>query len=338
MMKKTMLRAAAAALTAAMLAPLPANALAPLDTALDFEVPEDYIPISNGEFLEKHMNYYIVGNESVFYASPDGTRIIGVKAFRSKTTVFKLADGVTPDDISAAISELYEEGSSYGDYLHGGRFKTLNSITYAAIPLTNEQAVQYCELFKEKGLITSCTIQSELQKAQEIFTNGIGFYELTTYDIETMERVPTESLIKPVIESELPGFTLEEVSGHSAMYPNISRDYLVVVPPEGTDISEQIRAAEKIYAATGLSIAGETVHVMASKASVDVLNAVKGDANNDKSVTVADAVAILQSIANKDKYALTPQGSFNADIAGNYDGVTANDALAIQKLDSESLL
>ena len=55
-------------------------------------------------------------------------------------------------------------------------------------------------------------------------------------------------------------------------------------------------------------------------------------------MTVADAVAILQSIANKDKYALTPQGSFNADIAGNYDGVTANDALAIQKLDSESLL
>ena len=58
-----------------------------------------------------------------------------------------------------------------------------------------------------------------------------------------------------------------------------------------------------------------------------------GDANLDKKVTVADAVAILQSIANRDKYALKPQGSVNADVDG-VSGVTANDALVIQKFDS----
>ena len=59
-----------------------------------------------------------------------------------------------------------------------------------------------------------------------------------------------------------------------------------------------------------------------------------GDANLDKKVTVADAVAILQSVANKDKYALKAQGAKNADVYDNGDGVTGNDALVIQQLDS----
>ena len=62
-----------------------------------------------------------------------------------------------------------------------------------------------------------------------------------------------------------------------------------------------------------------------------------GDANLDAKVTVADAVAILQAIANKDKYALKPQGAKNADVAGNGDGITAADALAIQKYDAKTI-
>ncbi len=59
-----------------------------------------------------------------------------------------------------------------------------------------------------------------------------------------------------------------------------------------------------------------------------------GDANLDKKVSVADAVAILQSLANKDKFELQPQGRINADCFDVGDGITANDALAIQKLDA----
>lgn len=61
----------------------------------------------------------------------------------------------------------------------------------------------------------------------------------------------------------------------------------------------------------------------------------KGDANCDEKVTLADAVAILQFIANRDKYDLKEQGRKNADVNG--DGtVTAADALEIQKMDSRS--
>jgi len=59
-----------------------------------------------------------------------------------------------------------------------------------------------------------------------------------------------------------------------------------------------------------------------------------GDANLDSKVTLADCVAVLQHIANKEKYGLESQGLLNADVNNNGDGVTGQDALTIQKVDS----
>ncbi|MCR4888365.1 MAG: dockerin type I repeat-containing protein [Ruminococcus sp.] len=58
-----------------------------------------------------------------------------------------------------------------------------------------------------------------------------------------------------------------------------------------------------------------------------------GDANLDEKVTIADAVAILQHIGNRDKYGLSAQGMINGDVDGAA-GITANDALVIQKVDA----
>ncbi|MBQ3138752.1 MAG: glycoside hydrolase family 9 protein [Ruminococcus sp.] len=57
-----------------------------------------------------------------------------------------------------------------------------------------------------------------------------------------------------------------------------------------------------------------------------------GDANNDGRVTLADATAIYQSLGNPDKYALSATGKANADVIGNGNGVTAEDAITIQKV------
>ncbi len=59
-----------------------------------------------------------------------------------------------------------------------------------------------------------------------------------------------------------------------------------------------------------------------------------GDANCDSKVEIADATLILQYLTNKDEYNLTDQGMVNADCSNIGDGVTAQDALAIQKLDA----
>ena len=64
-----------------------------------------------------------------------------------------------------------------------------------------------------------------------------------------------------------------------------------------------------------------------------------GDANNDGQINLADTVMIMQALVNPDVYGIngsdkshiTAQGWANADCAGNKDGVTNLDALAIQK-------
>lgn len=60
-----------------------------------------------------------------------------------------------------------------------------------------------------------------------------------------------------------------------------------------------------------------------------------GDANRDGKVTIADAATIFQYIANGDKYKLTEQGLKNADCCNPGSGITAADAIAIQKLDAK---
>ena len=77
------------------------------------------------------------------------------------------------------------------------------------------------------------------------------------------------------------------------------------------------------------------MHHSSDDVEVDVYNAVKGDANCDGKVTIADPVAILQNIANKDKYNLSAQGKFNGDVTGEYDGLTAADAYELQVVDSQ---
>ena len=55
-----------------------------------------------------------------------------------------------------------------------------------------------------------------------------------------------------------------------------------------------------------------------------------GDANCDGGTDLADAIFIMQSMANPDKYQLSQRGRFNADISEPGHGVTADDALEIQ--------
>jgi hypothetical protein len=55
-----------------------------------------------------------------------------------------------------------------------------------------------------------------------------------------------------------------------------------------------------------------------------------GDANCDGDVDLADAIFIMQNMANPDKYQISSIGRFNADVCETGQGVTVNDALEIQ--------
>ena len=76
-----------------------------------------------------------------------------------------------------------------------------------------------------------------------------------------------------------------------------------------------------------------------TKPTEDQGDIIWGDANCDKDVNLADAVLILQALANNDAYGengsnvnhITEQGLKNADVYDNGSGVTPQDALTIQK-------
>lgn len=55
-----------------------------------------------------------------------------------------------------------------------------------------------------------------------------------------------------------------------------------------------------------------------------------GDANEDGTVNLADAILIMQHKANPAKYEISEQGALNADVFDPGDGITNRDALAIQ--------
>lgn len=60
-----------------------------------------------------------------------------------------------------------------------------------------------------------------------------------------------------------------------------------------------------------------------------------GDANCDDEVTIADAVLIMQSLSNPDKYKLSERGIMNADVYNRGDGITSADALSIQEVQAQ---
>ncbi|MDE7365578.1 MAG: DUF4832 domain-containing protein [Ruminococcus sp.] len=84
----------------------------------------------------------------------------------------------------------------------------------------------------------------------------------------------------------------------------------------------------KITSETGIE---KTVHAFRIYANESAY--LKGDANCDGYVNIADATAIIQHMGNRDKYGLSKQGLINADVDGA-DGVTGLDALKIQELEA----
>ena len=121
----------------------------------------------------------------------------------------------------------------------------------------------------------------------------------------------------------------------------IYRRYLSfgLYPPhsQGPDKSNMLIAAGLNY--VQFSQRYQIIELESKKAIItgDVPTVVKGDANCDGDVDMADAVLIMQALANPNKYGengtaenhLTAQGKENGDLDG--DGLTVGDAQAIQK-------
>ncbi len=106
-----------------------------------------------------------------------------------------------------------------------------------------------------------------------------------------------------------------------------------VVPDEKISIAEHYELSQRIYKELNILpwILVPTRVNVSEDIIIDLHNNIDGDANNDGTLALSDAIAILQNVGNPDSYGLTAQGEYNADIAGDFDGITNADALAVQR-------
>lgn len=142
--------------------------------------------------------------------------------------------------------------------------------------------------------------------------------------------VDVTSEFDPDAKPETQSYTLEGIG--TEMQLEIEGD------PELISMNSDVATVDKDGKVKAVGI-GEAVIVANFGGRVVEINiivvpkTVYGDANEDGKINVADAVAILQNIANATKYSLTKQGMINADCDGNK-GITGSDAIAVQMKDA----
>lgn len=106
-------------------------------------------------------------------------------------------------------------------------------------------------------------------------------------------------------------------------------------PPETTTTSQQTTTTTQTTTTVSTEEPKETTTTDTS--TIYPPSVAYGDADESGDVGINDAVLIMQSIANPDKYKLTEQGKINADVTGNGDGITNNDALVIQLVEAKTI-
>lgn len=203
------------------------------------------------------------------------------------------------------------------------------------------------EPLKDVAVMSLCNISSE-NDVRIIYDKISSMAELSRFDFYDLKKcidgaadlLLYEEDDLPLIENYLSenniSYSLE--LGYEYNVFNENGDYVgkkggyYIIPENSTvydklDLANSIQKELNIYTEYGIS---ESIRDISS--SIDVLNSLAGDADCDGTVKMNDAVLIMQTIVNPDKYFLTPQGRFNSDTANIGDGITLGDALAVQKM------
>ena len=175
--------------------------------------------------------------------------------------------------------------------------------------------------------------------------NGNAIINETT-DIKELSKMADDNSFDEQFNNFLGSFVIDicdqfALSGHFIYRSEDSGDAKVyrryiVISVNGTvgrkftrDEANQMLASTLNYIQFSPQFAGFVYESKIPLYGVDDTGTLKGDANNDDQVDMADAVLIMQCLANPDKYKLSSEGRANADLDG--DGVTVGDAQSIQK-------
>ena len=258
---------------------------------------------------------------------------------------------ITLDELPA---DLYKNGKTPDPTTTTAtKATTTVSSTTAATTTTTSDAFTF-KVMKQKvelweGSKAGCWLQAEIKGAKKASIGGALGFGTSADDWTNIEwkedAVGGEIILRMPLDDIPENITSAEFQIWWSNVWDAEKEVAVDQPCEITDLSvitdvipvssetTTLTTTATSTATSTTATATETTTTSAETVKVTLL----GDANLDGKVSVADAVAILQSIANKDKFQLKPEGAANADCYDVGDGVTANDALAIQKLDAGAI-
>ena len=294
-----------------------------------------------------------IGKELVYTGSPQ--ELINAGSVSGGKLLYKLGENGTWSEKVPTAAEIGDYTVYYrvvGDEAHYGSDEVPDAKgkkNYAfsncydcqrspAYPAKGDQCKAYdlCAPINENGSHSDHTKGSW---TLEYFSAYKDFNEMSAFIKGIMEK--TQSVYSLSSPDDIPIYELKDNGKHIAYG---------VIAAFSNDESEVLFFGDTIYYGGGYvlsrnELSGTKTFTVKTDVNADTVNlsgSVKskiqkadtinyGDANCDSSVNLADAVIIMQSITNPDKYKLTAQGAKNADVSGNNDGVTNKDALAIQR-------
>ncbi len=311
------------------------------------DILDGYRPIDM-EIAKKYFSgWREIENNGRFYSNEDGSRMIATCQL-SSFVAFDLADGISLNDVKdvvwnycidnetdlkysaeiRAFIGVIEQDYEYEIYTPGH-----GSFSGQEYSVKVEDAKNLCKILKEKNLISGF---------KYVNRNQIHYLDAWYMDYPLTSRFVQKSDLEKyysIQDDFAKNFPDYEMKIEEGEYENAVVQF--IPPNENASVEEIMEFSAKINEAYGEKICGGTFFSPTSLgtsdslgSSIDMYNAVLGDANCDGFVTIADSTLILQSLTNHDEYSLSEQGRYNADVIGDLDGVTALDALEIQKLDA----
>ncbi|MBR5681972.1 MAG: dockerin type I repeat-containing protein [Ruminococcus sp.] len=305
------------------------NAFANIPAAYDSEILaeklEGYTQIEDPSSIEAAEDMLSLKNGVQYYVNEIGK--IKIVVLPKNSFTIELPIDVSDEEFEQTIESICPNADFHKDNLYvATKLWQVTAKPYE--DLTLEQAKKVYEKFKDKTLN---------------FKYYYGRYALSSPDYYCkLEDSPANSLndftlYKGIENKDALQAFIDESNVKCHLELHEALDFIDLVPDTELSYSEEISLAGSIYKATGL----RNYHAFSKNLNnppafprnetiIDMHNSVDGDANCDEQLDMSDAVLIMQALANPNKYSISAQGSFNADLGG--DGITVGDAHAIQNI------
>lgn len=308
-----------------------ANAETGRDYYADKTVDEVYDELSGEDYVFLSDYYRYGGGQAITLDSSGKYHIIEKKSHGTEITVAKGSELPVDEIISAAMEQIKESPAKQKPTIR----KNANGVTYTLNWLRSDYYEAICDILMDYDCVLS------IDENYEAYEDG-NYLSVDGFYIRS-DKSPED------IISDYPELGLERRANET----RDDYDYYLTIDSEAwtysqlyevlRDMDEKGIGYSVLCATTELAFLTENTinctHNVYTKADVtDELRteirqfyrrpAVQGDSNCDGKMDLADAIYIMQFLANPDNYQISPQGRFNGDFDG--DGITLGDALAIQ--------